>query len=95
VSLEKTSAAAASGRCFSHHAGLTVGAVSTLATAEFGIQAGAMQRKLQLNSQQLLLAYTPYASALLGLLTLLMEPCGLWPGQGQWHGSVPNIFTYK
>jgi solute carrier family 35 protein E3 len=75
--------------------GVAVGAVSTFVTAEFGIQAGAMQRNHQLSSAQLLLAYTPWASVALFAFCLLLEPVGLWPNQGHWHGTTATILSYR
>ncbi|GFH29519.1 TPT domain-containing protein, partial [Haematococcus lacustris] len=54
--------------------GMVVGLLSTVVTALFNIQAGALQRQTGLNSQQLLVSYTPYATGLLATMVLVMEP---------------------
>ncbi|KAL6756771.1 tRNA synthetases class I (C) catalytic domain-containing protein [Haematococcus lacustris] len=77
--------------------GMVVGLLSTVVTALFNIQAGALQRQTGLNSQQLLVSYTPYATGLLATMVLVMEPCGLWPGQGALINKnlAANLFRFN
>ncbi|PNH06400.1 Solute carrier family 35 member E3 [Tetrabaena socialis] len=56
--------------------GIGVGMGATLVTALYQIWAGSKQRELKASSMQLLHAYTPQATIMLGLLVPLCEPMG-------------------
>ncbi|GIL61083.1 hypothetical protein Vafri_15447 [Volvox africanus] len=56
--------------------GIAVGVGATIMTALYQIWAGSKQRELKASSMQLLHAYTPQATLLLGILVPLCEPMG-------------------
>jgi solute carrier family 35, member E3 len=56
--------------------GVAIGMAATLTTALYQIWAGSKQKELKASSMQLLHAYTPHASIMLGLLVPLLEPVG-------------------
>ncbi len=60
--------------------GLTVGIMATCITALYQIWVGSKQKELEANSSQLLLAYTPQAALLLGVMVPVFEPMG-WEKQ--------------
>ncbi|EFJ43115.1 hypothetical protein VOLCADRAFT_106985 [Volvox carteri f. nagariensis] len=56
--------------------GIAVGVGATIMTALYQIWAGSKQRELKASSMQLLHAYTPQATLMLGILVPLCEPMG-------------------
>ena len=66
--------------------GMLVGAAATLVTALYQLWAGSKQKELRASSMQLLQAYTPHATILLGLLVPMCEPMG-------WSSSTRNEET--
>ncbi|KAG2489067.1 hypothetical protein HYH03_012503 [Edaphochlamys debaryana] len=69
-------------RVASNLVGIGVGVGATVMTALYQIWAGSKQKELRASSMQLLHAYTPQATLLLGILVPLCEPMG-------WHASAP------
>eukprot|EP00195_Chlamydomonas_chlamydogama_P008271 CAMPEP_0202906904 /NCGR_PEP_ID=MMETSP1392-20130828/40662_1 /ASSEMBLY_ACC=CAM_ASM_000868 /TAXON_ID=225041 /ORGANISM="Chlamydomonas chlamydogama, Strain SAG 11-48b" /LENGTH=371 /DNA_ID=CAMNT_0049595587 /DNA_START=223 /DNA_END=1338 /DNA_ORIENTATION=+ len=67
----------------SNISGMFVGMAATVVTALYQIWAGAKQKELRASSMQLLHAYTPQATLMLGLLVPMVEPIG-------WHGQQPG-----
>lgn len=57
--------------------GAAVGVAATIVTALYQIWVGSKQRELGASSLQLLHAYTPQATVMLGVLAPLLEPLGL------------------
>ena len=63
----------------SNVSGIFVGMAATLVTALYQSWAGSKQKELRASSMQLLQAYTPHATLMLGVLVPLCEPvrkCG-------------------
>lgn len=56
--------------------GLFIGCGATVTTALYQIWAGSKQKELKASSMQLLHAYTPHATIMLGLLVPMLEPVG-------------------
>ncbi len=54
--------------------GMAIGAAATIVTALYQSWAGSKQKELRASSMQLLLAYTPQATLMLGILVPLCEP---------------------
>ena len=63
----------------SNVSGMAVGAAATLVTALYQSWAGSKQKELRASSMQLLQAYTPQATLMLGVLVPLCEQMG-WSG---------------
>ncbi len=60
----------------SNISGMVIGMSATLVTALYQSWAGSKQKELRASSMQLLQAYTPHATLLLGILTPLCEQVG-------------------
>jgi hypothetical protein len=63
----------------SNVSGMLIGMAATLVTALYQSWAGSKQKELKASSMQLLQAYTPHATLLLGILVPLCEDVGWTP----------------
>ncbi|GLI68535.1 hypothetical protein VaNZ11_012975 [Volvox africanus] len=70
--------------------GIAVGVGATIMTALYQIWAGSKQRELKASSMQLLHAYTPQATLMLGILVPLCEPMGWATVPPQPMGVAPG-----
>jgi solute carrier family 35 protein E3 len=79
--------------------GILLGSAATLVTALYQLWAGSKQKELRASSMQLLQAYTPHATVLLGVLVPLCEPMG-WSSSSRteetllgYHYSWPALLA--